>query len=264
MVYTLTYGNVGQHMHTEDVLITTVIPTVTEHVDYGLGWHSSDGQTYTFPASDLPAGSAGHMITFTIAYTDAPCAGAREFTTTFTIAESGDTGVDAYPADNTVDVWTGVPDLAVVDFSVEPLPPEPNEPVTFTVVLENQGTAVAQNPAPTGAGFWVDIFIAPAPSCPWKRYSEKEIFAEVFPLSPGVQYTLTIPYTFTAQEIREQIQAFYVKVDNYAEPVRDEGDRIIGWTDLWGLVPESDEMNNLGGPIDPGIHRVYLPLALKE
>jgi uncharacterized repeat protein (TIGR01451 family) len=37
MVYTLTYSNVGQHMHTEDVVITTVIPTVIEYVDHGLG-----------------------------------------------------------------------------------------------------------------------------------------------------------------------------------------------------------------------------------
>jgi hypothetical protein len=204
------------------------------------------------------------MISFTVVYSNAPCLGVHAFTTTFTIAESGGAGTDAYPNDNTAQVWPGVPDLAVLDFSVDPLPPEPGKPVTFTVVLENQGTAMAQNPTPTGAGFWVDIFIAPAPSCPWERYSEKDIFAEVLPLPPGVQYTLTIPYTFTQQEIREEIQAFYVKVDNYAEPVRGEGDRIIGWTDLWGLVPESNEMNNLGGPIHPGIYRAYLPLAMKE
>jgi hypothetical protein len=75
---------------------------------------------------------------------------------------------------------------------------------------------------------------------------------------------VTIPYTFTQQEVMKEIQAFYVKADNYAEPVYDQGGRIIGWTDLWGLVPESNEMNNLGGPIHPGIYRVYLPLAMKE
>ncbi|NIV39534.1 MAG: DUF11 domain-containing protein [Anaerolineae bacterium] len=264
MVYTLTYGNAGQHMHTEDVVITTVMPTIIKHVDHGLGWQSSDGQTYTYAVGDLLAGSSGHTISFTVVYTNTPCLGVHAFTTTFAIAESRGAGRDAFPDDNIAAVWPGVPDLAVLDFSVDPLPPEPGEPVTFTVVLENQGTAVAQNPTPTGAGFWVDVFIAPAPSCPWERYSEKNIFAEVPPLPPGAQHILTIPYTFTQQEIRNEIQAFFVKVDNYAEPVYDHGGRIIGWTDLWGLVPESNEMNNLGGPIHPGIYRGYLPLAMKD
>jgi len=247
MIYTVVYRNVG-HMHAESVIITTILPLNTTYV--GSGWDSSDGQTYTYTVGDLLAG-ASRQARFIVRYPDQRDIGVEEFNTPFTI--SGAETEDANPGDNTTHVHIGVPDLVVTEFTVEPYPVQPDMPITFTVVLENRGTGEAQNPNSNPlSGFWVDVFIAPVASYPWERYSD--IYAGVLPLAPGAVDTLTITHDgFSKQEI-EQIPGFYVKVDNHADYP-------------YGLVPESDEMNNLGepiSPIGPPLNSVYLPLVLRQ
>lgn len=271
MTYTVIYSNTGR-MGTADVIITTILPTGTVYVDVGYDWHSFDGRTYTCQVGNLPAGSTVYTIPFTVVYPDQSQIGAPEFNTPFTIAESGSAGGDANPGDNTAYVYIGVPDLVVTNWAVDPWPLQPDVLVTFTIVLMNQGTGWAWNPA-NHAGFWVDVFITPVASYPWERYSEKDIWAGAPALAPGAEYTLVItltgtskqPIQFSEQEIWEEIEEFYVKVDNYAEPVENEEGRIIGWTSLYGLVPEYDEMNNLGMPINPdsGLYHIYLPLTCR-
>ena len=216
-------------------------------------------------------GNTRRATTFIVKYPDQPQIGAPEFNIPFTIAGSGGAGGDANPGDNTATVYIGVPDLVVADFTVEPWPLKADVPATFTIVVENQGTGMAWSPD-NGSGFYVDVFIAPVPSYPWVRFSEKDIWDGVGPLAPGVEYTLVItqthsskePIQFTEQEMREEIEAFYAKADNYADPIWNEDrTRIIGWTRLYGIVPEHNEMNNVAGPVDPGLRRVYLPLVLK-
>jgi len=251
MTYTVHYGNVGQHMDAEDVIITTIIPTGTTYA--GFGWHSNDGRTYTYAVGDLPAGSTGHTITFTVVAPNQPdCVqnGVPEFRTPFIIAGDGGAGRDAHSADNTAYAYVGVPDLVVLGFTVEPLPPRPGAPVTFTILLKNVGTGEARNPSLTGGPFWMDIFTATVPSCPWARYSESDLFLGVPPLAPGEERTFAFTKTFTEQQIRT-IEAFYVKVDNYKEG-------------SYGLVPESNEMNNVAGPVYPWPHYTYLPLVLRQ
>jgi len=251
MTYTVHYGNVGQHMDAEDVIITTIVPTGTTYA--GFGWHSNDGRTYTYTAGNLPAGSTGHTITFTVVAPDqADCLqnGVPEFRTPFTIAGDGGAGRDAHSADNTAYGTVGVPDLVVLGFTVEPLPPQPGTPVTFTILLKNVGTGEARNPSPTGGPFWMDVFTATVSSCPWDRYSESDLFLGVPPMAPGEERTFAFTKTFTEQQIRT-IEAFYIKVDNYKEY-------------SYGLVPESNEMNNVAGPVYPWPHYTYLPLVLRQ
>ena len=261
MTYTVTYDNTGR-MDAEDVTITTVLPTGT--VYQGSGWSPSGGQTYTYQAGNLPAGSPVYTITFTVRHNnDSGQIGASEFNTPFTIAETRHGGEDANSGDNTAQVYIGVPDLAVISFTVEPAELQPNEPVTFTVVLENRGTGMAWNPD-VPAGFWVDVFVAPVESYPFERYGE--LYKGAPPLAPGNTYPLTITHTgFTEQQI-QNIEEFYVKVDNYAEAVYDSEGRFIGWTRLYGIVPEHDETNNLGksGMIGNPYHFIYLPLTLRQ
>jgi len=263
MNYIVTYGNAG-HMHAENVIITTTLPTNTVYVGPS-GWYSSSGRTYTYTVGELPAGDTGHTITFTVEYTrsEPQQIGVTEFDTPFAIAGESSVGGDANHSDNTAYAYIGVPDLVVLDFTVEPLPLKPDVPVTFTIVLKNQGTGEARNPA-SGGGFWVDVFIAPAPSYPCETYSEKAIYDGVPVLAPGAEYTLVItrtgpferprkPIQFSREEIQDEIEMFYVRVDNdVSHP--------------YGLVPESNEMNNLGMPISPqaGSHYIYLPLVVKR
>ena len=258
MTYTVIYGNTGKR-DAEEVVITTILPSDT--IYRGYGWSSSDGQTYTYQVGDLPAGSTGYMVTFTVAYPDQPEIGEPGFNTPFTIVAGGSAGGDANPGDNTAYVYIGVPDLVVTDFTVEPWPLKPDAPITFTVVLMNQGTTWAWNPDVQG-GFWVDVFIAPVASYPFERYGE--FYAGVPPIAPGLQHTLVITHSgFSEGEIQGEIEAFYAKVDNYAEPILDGEGRVTGWTRLYGLVPEYNEMNNIGGPIELWSHRVYLPMIVK-
>ncbi|MFQ6101256.1 MAG: hypothetical protein ACE5OS_08480 [Anaerolineae bacterium] len=258
MTYTLTYSNTGQ-MDAEDIVITTVLPTGTVYEGYD--WNSSGGQTYTYQVGNLPAGSPVYTIRFTVRHNDSAYIGEPEFNTPFTIAETGSAGGDANPGDNTAYVYIGVPDLVVLDFTAGPLPPESNMPITFTVVLKNQGTGEARNPDPGGAGFWVDVFIAPVPSYPFTRWGECYEGSE--PIAPGSTTQILIVCSFTEEQIQD-IEAFYVKVDNHADAIYDEEGHFVRWERLYGLVPEHNEMNNLGGPIDPWFHRIYLPLTLKS
>jgi hypothetical protein len=69
-------------------------------------------------------------------------------------------------------------------------------------------------------------------------------------MAPGEERTFAFTKTFTEQQIRT-IEAFYIKVDNYKEG-------------SYGLVPETNEMNNVAGPVYPWPHYTYLPLVLRQ
>jgi hypothetical protein len=124
------------------------------------------------------------------------------------------------------------------------MPLQANVPITFTIVVKNQGTGMAWNPESEG-GCWIDLFTAPIGSYPSQGYGIA--YAGIPPLAPGKQHTAIINHTFTEQEILE-ITGFYVRADNEKAEYP------------YGLVPESDEMNNIGGPIQP-LNLVYLPLV---
>jgi uncharacterized repeat protein (TIGR01451 family) len=243
MTYTLTYGNSG-HMHAEGVSVSTTLPPGTTYE--GSGWTSGDGETFTFAVGDLLAGDTGYEIAFTVRH-GPELVGSSEFETPFTITGTGSAGGDANPADNSAEAYVGVPDLVVADFSVTPMPLQADAPATFTIVIENQGTGMAWNPDNTG-GFWIDLFTSPVASYPSQGYGVD--YAGAPPLAPGEQYTIVITHTFTQQEIQD-ITAFYVRVDNEAAHRP------------YGLVPESDEMNNLGGPIKP-LTYIYVPLVMRN
>jgi hypothetical protein len=235
-------------MHADNVIITTILPTDTVYV--GDGWQTSDGQTYTYAAGALPVGSTGHTITFTVRHPDAAHISAPKYVTPFTIAASGGAFRDAHPIDNTVYITIGVPDLVVVDCTFEPSPLPPNVPVTFTVVVKNQGTGMAWNPESCRgswcAPFYLDIFIDPVVSYPYDR--DGDFYVTVGPIEPGTTYT----YTLTHGGFENgQRQKFYVKVDNHA-------------IHSYALVPESVEMNNVAVCVDDGLHYIYLPLVTKQ
>ena len=216
----------------------------------GYGWQSSDGVIYTSEVPDLGPGDTGRTIVFTVRHADTPEISAPEFDVPFTIAAKGGIEADANPGDNITSVYVGVPDLVVADWGVQPDPKtvQANVPIifTFTITMTNQGTGWAWNPDNEG-GFWVDIFTAPVVSYPYER--DGDFFSESPPVGPGNQRTVVITHEpgFTEQELL-QIKVFYAKVDNYFSPD-------------YGLVPESDETNNLGEPFALWLYHVYLPLV---
>jgi hypothetical protein len=180
-----------------------------------------------------------------VRYDDQSQIGAVEFNTPFVISESGIQG-DANQVNDTTWVYIGVPDLVVTDFTFEPSPLHPGQPVTFTVVVKNQGTGMAWNPNNAGR-FWVDVFIASVSSYPWER--DGVYWIPMPTIEPGLQHTEVITHSgFSKQEIGEGIERFYVKVDNHDQPPG------------YGLVPEYNEMNNL---YNPWSYYAYLPLVFR-
>ncbi len=241
MTFTVTYSNTGA-MHAENVVITAVIPAAT--VYRGGGWQPAGDQTYTYSVGSSPAGSTGPTVTLVISHVWQMNVGAEQFAIPFTI---GNPHGDVNPANNTQNVVIGVPDLVITDFQVEPKTLEPHKPVTFTIGIWNRGAGMAWNPDNSG-GFWVDVFTTPVPSYPCESYGFA--YAGVPALAPGSRYTVTLTYNgFTAQEI-QGIREFYARVDNH---------RMYPY----GLVPESDETNNVAGPLVLRPYEVYLPLVCR-
>lgn len=79
----------------------------------------------------------------------------------------------------------GTPDLVIQSITPTPAGPPTNQPVTFSVVIKNQGLADA-------SGFWVDLYIdTPAPTV---CSVPGEIYQNVGSLAAGASQTLTLNY----------------------------------------------------------------------
>ncbi|MEA3377525.1 MAG: hypothetical protein U9R72_15165 [Chloroflexota bacterium] len=258
MTYTITYFNSGSET-AEGVVITTTTPPATEYVpDAGDDWSTEDGRVYTYRVADPlppPAGTTPipAQATFVVAHTDSTHISVPEFETSFSIFEE-DGGIqgDANPADNVATVTIGVPDLVVTDFAVEPYPLQANVPVTFTVTIQNQGRAIADDPTNPRGGSFVGIFFEPVASYPC------EFVSDIWDYIPPISHTNDYEYYYThvitrrpfsEQQIREMTE-IYAKVDSHP-------------LNPYGLVPEYDEYNNLG-MIDLRPWKIYLPLVVRN
>lgn len=137
------------------------------------------------------------------------------------------------------------PDLVIVDLTVAPPSPTLSETVCISITVENRGNAPA-------AGFWVDLYIdptqAPAPGDVWHAISPVgKAWLIRDPLLPGEQIVIDTtqpddplnpddrysnwPGAFTTAGTR----TLYAQVDSYPGTS--------------GAVIESDETNNLFGPL---------------
>lgn len=125
-----------------------------------------------------------------------------------------------------------LPDLVVEGLSHLPEEPRSGEPVTITVTIANVGQA------PTGGGFWTGLYIDPQEPPVVNSVSTE------FWYTPGLEASEII--TLTAQEAEygdfvgtfaPGSHQFYLYVDAYNPGVEE------------GLVVESEEGNNLLGPV---------------
>jgi len=132
-----------------------------------------------------------------------------------------------------------LPDLVVEGLSLLPEEPRSGETVTITVTIANVGQA------PTGGGFWTGLYIDPREP-PFVNSVGTEPGGGLFWYTPGLEAGEAI--TLAAQEAEERYTDFvgtfapgshelYVYVDAYNPGVET------------GLVVESEEGNNLLGPV---------------
>ncbi len=132
-----------------------------------------------------------------------------------------------------------LPDLVVEGLSLLPEEPRSGEPVTITVTIANVGQA------PTRGGFWTGLYIDPQEP-PFVNSASTELGSGLLWYTPGLEAGEAI--TLTTQEAEEQHSDFggtfapgshelYLYVDAYNPGVEE------------GLVVESEEGNNLLGPV---------------
>lgn len=259
ITHTIAYTNTSA-MHTTGVALTaTKSPSVT-YVNFG-GWTSAGGGNYTRVIGNLNAGASG-TATFIVELPYPYDEGTEAIVNTFRVTDGGPGGLPVASAIYTATL--GIPDLIVESVKLTPSAVTAGMPFAATIVIRNRGTGRACNPdyIGCGGGFDVDVFLdppSPPPSSKFQSYGDT--YVSISPINPGLTRTVVIPnLTFGMGES----YILYVKVDNHdcAEPshpcIPDDADH--------GLVPESDEENNVFGPINvPDLlaHSIYLPIILK-
>ena len=130
-----------------------------------------------------------------------------------------------------------LPDLLVEGFSLLPEEPTSGEPVTITVTIANVGQA------PTEGGFWTGFCIDPQEP-PVVNSVSKGVGSGLFWYTPGLEAGQAITLTAEEAAYGDFVGTFtpgshelYLYVDAYNPGVEE------------GLVVESEEENNLLGPI---------------
>lgn len=258
ITYTVNYTNTDAQFGATHVVITA---TKSPYVSYlPNGWAEMGGYAYSRFVANVPPNGSG-SVDFVVALPDRFTAQMDAFVNTFEIygERLGEMGADT---ESRITVL-GVPDLVIEDASLSPVTIISGEAFTAAVVIRNAGTGWACNPKAAGcAGFAVDVFVDPSPpppSYPFDRYGEG--FAAIDPLAPGATATVHIPDLHFTLGDRYLL---YFKVDNWncgdgTQPcIPSEADH--------GLIPESDETDNVFGPffVFGSAVNAYLPIVLKS
>lgn len=136
------------------------------------------------------------------------------------------------------------PDLWIRQLSVAPEAPQVDEPVTLTVVIENQGIADVTQP------FWVDLYVDPAEvpevNRTWDMVGSPYGLSWLVdgPVAAGERITLTSEvYTTTYSLWPGHFNCagphvLYAQVDSF------------NGTSAFAAILESDEANNIAGPLE--------------
>jgi hypothetical protein len=223
-------------------------------------WTISDGHA-SRPIGDLPAhesGTATYVVSLPMTFTSAM----TSFVNEFVISDNGPGGLPIASASTTATL--GVPDLIIDSVSMSPTVVAAGTVFTAAVTVRNAGTGRACNPnrwpcegyyngLPIG-GYFIDVYVDPSvPPLSFPFGSYGNAFQTIAPLDPGETATVWFPnLSFTI----DQQPVLFFKVDNFdcseSTCAPSSGQR--------GLVPESNEWNNVLGPVIVPRFRVYLPL----
>ncbi len=255
ITYSLKYTNTSAMDTTGVTLTVTKSPYVTQ---LSSGWQDN-GDDASLPIGNLAAGAFG-VATFSVRLPVTFTPSMTSFANRFVIRDDGPGGLPVASAMTTTVL--GVPDLVIDGVSLSPSIVAAGTKFTATLTVRNAGTGRACNPnrlpCVGQGGFYLDAFINPStppPSFPFNSYGNT--FRTVDPLAPGEITTVVFPsLTFAVS----QQPILYFKIDNYSCPTStcapSSGQR--------GLVPESNEGNNVFGPVTVPQYGVYLPLVRKK
>ena len=256
ITHTIRYTNVAA-IDTTGVIVGAIKSPYVTYIPSGSSpWTEVGGNTYALSVGNLGARQSG-VLTFVVSLPLTFTQAMSAFVNTFAIADNGPGGVA--PATDIFTATTGVPDLVIESVTFSPGQVAVGTRFTATVVIRNLGQGTALNPS-TDGGTAVDVFIDPSvppTSTGWLSYGESFDYIDLVP--PGMTTTGTIT---GLRFVQGQDFVLYFKVDNWdchprppTQPpcTPPEADH--------GLVPESDETNNV---LEVRSILIFLPLVSKD
>lgn len=259
ITHTIHYTNVAAIDTTGVIVSATKSPYVTYLPSGSSCWTGVGGNSYTCTIGNLGAHQSG-VLTFVVSLPLTFTQVMSAFVNTFVIADNGPGGV--VPAMDIFTATTGVPDLVIESITFSPGQIVVGTWFTATVVIRNLGQGTGLNPF-NGGGTAVDAFIDPSvppPSSGWDSYGDS--FDYVDPVPPGMTTTGTIA---GLRFVPGQDFVLYFKIDNWdCHPLPPAMPPCTPPEADHGLVPESDETNNVYGPVTPPKYRIFLPLVSKN
>jgi hypothetical protein len=260
---------------------TGVVISVTKSPDVTYiaspGW-SVNGLSYSI--GNLAAFRSG-MVTYVVRLPASFTTTMDPFINVFGIADNGPGGL---PIASTARATAlGLPDLVIVTDSVTLSPTRPvvGQPFTATMIIRNQGTGAACNPKKLALGLgcrssFISVFITTTrpTSFGFQNSYSNYGYGDVIPvpvfsadgngsgLGPGISTTLAITGIVASGSGSHTL---YLKIDNYNCTPDNQGNSNCIRPDIQqGLIPESNEDNNVYGPVTISSYSIYLPLVLKK
>jgi hypothetical protein len=267
VTYTLHYGNLG-HIATTGAVITA---SPGDHAAFDPDASDPDWRPVTDGRFHLLVGdldfNAGGELAFVVTLTDTYFTGVvTDFDARFEIADDGGSGDDSQPGNNVFDAPLGVPNLVIEDVAVDPWVWSGQQGFLL-ITVRNRGTGVAcgvHRPDLGCAAFSLDPFLNPAvPPDSYPNEAFGDCFVFVNPILPGHSDTAAIFFTHdpilpgavSGYCLASVLNEIWLKVDNW-DP------EAAPFPEVYGLVPESNEYDNVYGPVVQG-YNIYLPMVLR-
>jgi hypothetical protein len=265
VTYAVEYENKG-HIATTGVVIDATRPPFSSFKTGASDpcWVSQGGGRYRCALGELDFEEDGELL-FVVALTTTNFTTAMtDFDASFLIYDDGASGDDADPDDNLFEAPLGIPNLVIDRVIAEPSVWR-GEPGFLWAIIKNTGTGVAcgiYDPSGLCTSFATDLFIdpkTPPPSYPIEGFGDCYVW--VTALAAGDTKTAVISFTldpalrylpgFCGAEVFSEL---WIKVDNW------DPDALPFPAD-YGVVPETNEYDNVKGPIFPGQH-LFLPIII--
>jgi uncharacterized repeat protein (TIGR01451 family) len=264
VTYAVTYNNRG-HIASTGVELEAIKPAYTAFRPGASDscWVPQGDDRFSCHLDELDYGERGGAV-FVVALPDtAFTLDTTDFDATFTIQDDGRSGEDGKPEDNTFSAPLGVPNLKVAGVVAE-LPIWAGKSGRLIVSVLNDGSGPAcgvYNPYGC-TGFALDLFLDPATppvSYPIEGYGDCYVFVD--PVVPGLSQTAVITFTSDPALLNRSgycaarmLEGIWLKVDNW-DPAQPP------YPAEFGLVPESNEGDNVLGPYSRG-PAVFLPILI--
>jgi uncharacterized repeat protein (TIGR01451 family) len=266
VTYTVDYSNRG-HIATTGVAITVTQPQYTTYDPQASSpWQHLGDDHYGFPVGSLDY-NEGDSLSFVVTLPPGVFTTTMtNFNTAFLIHDDGGSGIDGDLSNNVSPAPMGVPNLVIENVVADPSIWK-GEPGYLTFTVRNVGTGRACGMY-DGDGkckeFSVDAFldpITPPLSYPIEKFGD--CFVYVNPIYGNLEATAVISFT-TGDWLNRSgfcgaavFGKLWLHTDNW------DPEYIDYEVALYGKVPESNEYDNVFGPVTRP-YFVYLPVVLKN